>query len=200
MRSSEILDAYTLLFKSLETIVSQTENKIADDSADPYFKTNVNFLAKSFLINLCCYLESFLKEISHAYVAETKARLNAAKVPHNLIIWSTIKNESKHKDWKYGEFELSISRKDIDEELSGNPFKTATFFRKLGIDVEKIDEFQTGKELINAVVAKRNSIIHHNDSATDISMGDIIQYAGEFKKYMAAINTAFLIASNHANE
>lgn len=200
MKSSEILDAYTLLFRSLETIVSQTENKIADDSADPYFKMNVNFLAKSFLINLCCYLESFLKEISHAYVAETKVRLKAAKVPHNLIIWAANKNDSKPKDWKYGEFELSVSRKDIDEELSGNPFKTAAFFRKLGIDVEKIDEFQTGKELINAVVAKRNSIIHHNDSATDISMRDIIQYAGEFKKYMTAINTAFLIASNDANE
>ena len=196
MKSTEILGRYTLLLCDLESIVTQTEKRVTTDTGDDYFITNVNFLTKSFLISLCCYLESFLKDISHAYIIETQERIQAAKVPHNLVIWSASKGEIKDKDWRFGSFELAITPKDIDTELSGNPFRTANFFRKLGINAEKIVEFQDSKDLVNTVVAKRNNVIHHNDSAADISMGDILLYATHFKRYMVAINTAFSSSTN----
>lgn len=192
MKRTEIHAQYVLLFSNFESIVTETQNRITNDDADPYFTEHINFLTKSFLINICSYLESYLKDISYSYISEIQTRIQATNIPHNLIIWSSSKGEVKDKDFKFGSFVLTLSPKDIDAELSGNPFKTASFLRKLGINVEKNVAYQKNKDLINTIVAKRNNVIHHNDSATDISMGDILYYTRHFKEYMAAINAAFL--------
>jgi RiboL-PSP-HEPN len=193
VKRAEILGRYTALFCDLEVIVMQTEKRITDDPPDSYFAAHVNFLTKSFLISLCCYLESFLKEIANAYVLETQERIRAAKVPRNLLVWAT-NRDVKPSDLKFELFELSLTRKDIDAELSGNPFKTAKCLQLLGVDVNVVDEFKNSKELVNTVVAKRNNVIHHNDTAVDISMGDILLYVGHFKRYMTAVDAAFLVA------
>ena len=195
MKRAEILGRYTALFCDLEDIVKQTEKRITGDPPDSYFSSNVNFLTKSFLISLCCYLEAFLKEIANAYVLETQERIRAAKVPRNLLLWST-NREVKQSELKFDMFELSLTRKDIDAELSGNPFKTAKCLQLLGVDVSAVDEFKNSKELVNTVVAKRNNVIHHNDTAVDISMGDILLYVGHFKRYMTSVDNAFSLAGH----
>ena len=136
MNLTEIVDRYALLSSELEQIISDAERRITADPPDPYFVANANFLTKSFLISLCCYLEVFLKEIANAHVSNAKQQIINAKVPHNLLTWSVVR-EVKEKDLRFGTFELSLTAKEIDEELSGNPFRTAKCFRFLGVDLGK---------------------------------------------------------------
>ena len=182
-------DRYSLLFSELQQTVTDTEKRITADPPETYVVNHVNFLTKSFLISLCCYLESFLKEIANEHVTNAKRRILSAQVPHNLLIWS-LNREVKDKDLRSSFFDLPVTKKDIDDELSGNPFRTAKYFRYLGIDLESVAEFTANKDLVNMVVAKRNNIIHHNESATDISLGDIRTYSGHFKVYVKAIANA----------
>lgn len=189
MNVTEIVDRYASLSSELEKIISDAESRITSDPVDVYFVTNANFLTKSFLISLCCYLEVFLKEIANAHVLNVKQRIGAANVPHNLLIWSLIR-DVKEKDLRLGSFDLSVTTKDIDDELSGNPFRTAKCFRLLGVDLDNEVEFSANKELVNMVVAKRNSIIHHNDTAADVSLGDIRVYSRQFQAYVRAIAVA----------
>jgi hypothetical protein len=141
-------------------------------------------------------LEVFLKEIAIAHVAEVKQRIVNAKVPHNLLTWSLVR-DVKDTHLRFEIFELPITSKEIDDELSGNPFRTAKCFRKLGVELDTVAAFVNNKDIINAVVAKRNNIIHHNDTAADVSLGDIRVYSNHFKIYIAAIAQA-VIAANPA--
>lgn len=191
MNLTEIVTRFESLSSELEQIISEAESRITADPADPYFVRNANFLTKSFLISLCCYLEVFLKEIANAHVSNAKQRILAAKVPHNLILWSVTRDD-KEKNSRFGPFDLPLTSKEIDDELSGNPFRTAKCFRLLGVDLDAVDDFATKKEHVNTVVAKRNSIIHHNDTAADVSLGDIRVYSGHFKVYVRAIANAVL--------
>jgi hypothetical protein len=189
MNSAEIVNRYTDLARELEKIVFDAEKRITTHPVDPYFVNNANFLTKSFLISLCCYLEVFLKEMANAHVDNAKIKLRAAKIPHNLLVWSLVR-DSKDKDMRLGHFALPLIAKDIDDELSGNPFRTAKCFLKLGVDLDKEIGFVRNKEFVNMVVAKRNSIIHHNDTATDVSLGDIRVYRSYFDEYARAIALA----------
>lgn len=173
-------------FTELEAIIVDTESRITGDPPDEYLLQHANFLTKSFLISLCCYLEISLKEIARAHVESVKHRLLAANIPHNILAWA-LNREIKDKDMKQGAFALPITAKEIDDELSGNPFRTAKCFSKLGIDLEVVSGFTENKDLVNQVVSKRNNIIHHNDSATDISLGDVRVYSGHFRIYVRAI-------------
>lgn len=189
MNLTEIVDRYASLSLELEQIISDAESRITADPADVYFVTNANFLTKSFLISLCCYLEVFLKEIANAHVSNVKQQILNAKVPHNLLTWSVIR-DVKDKDLRFGTFELPLTAKEIDDELSGNPFRTAKCFRLLGVELDAVAAFAATKDLVNTVVAKRNNIIHHNDTAADVSLGDIRVYSGHFNVYIRAIADA----------
>lgn len=189
MSLAEIVTRYESLTSELELIIAGAEARITAEPADSYFISNANFLTKSFLISLCCYLEVFLKEIAIAHVSNAKQRMLNAKVPHNLLTWAVDRNV-KNNNLRFGTFDLSLTAKDIDDELSGNPFRTAKCFRLLGIDLDADSEFIATKDIVNTVVAKRNSIIHHNDTAADVSLGDIRGYSGHFKVYVHAIATA----------
>ncbi len=193
MTLTEIVDRYISLSTELEKIVLDAENRITCDPPDDYFVTNANFLTKSFLISLCCYLEVFLKEIANAHVSNAKQRIRDANVPHNLLTWSVVR-DVKDKDLHFGVFDLSLTAKEIDDELSGNPFRTAKCFRLLGVELETVAAFSQTKDLVNTVVAKRNSIIHHNDTAADVSLGDIRGYSGHFKIYASSIAEAVNLA------
>jgi hypothetical protein len=192
---TEIVDRYVLLSAELDKIISDAELRITSEPADIYFTTNANFLTKSFLISLCCYLEVFLKEIATAHVLNARSRIGTAKIPHNLLIWS-LTRDVKEKDLRPGSFDLSVTAKDIDDELSGNPFRTSKCFRLLGIDLDNQEKFSANKDLVNMVVAKRNNIIHHNDTAADVSLGDIRVYSGHFQSYIIGIAEA-VGSANH---
>lgn len=189
MNLDEIVARYQTLSTELAQIIADAEGRITAEPADMYFVKNANFLTKSFLISLCCYLEVFLKEIANAYVSNVKARLVSANVPHNLLTWSVVR-DVKEKDLRFQRFGISLTSKEIDDELSGNPFKTSKCFRLLGIELDAVPEFAANKEMINTIVAKRNNIIHHNDTATDLSLGDIRVYQSHFDVYIRAIASA----------
>ncbi len=177
------------LFVELEQIIADAERRITADPPDEYLVTHANFLTKSFLISLCCYLEVSLKEIANNHVAKAKKRIVDANVPHNLLAWS-MNRKIKDEDLRFEDFCLPLTAKEIDDELSGNPFRTAKCFRWLGVDLDKVPQFSANKEMVNMVVAKRNSIIHHNDTAADVSLGDVRIYSGHFQRYVHAIAQA----------
>ena len=47
--------------------------------------------------------------------------------------------------------------------------------------------FNENKDLVGTVVAKRNSIIHYNDEAMDISFTDLLYFIDVFLVYMDAV-------------
>lgn len=189
MSFEAIVARYDELASRLDRIIADAEHRITTEPADVYFVENANFLTKSFLISLCCYLEVFLKEIANAHLNNVNLRLLNSKLPHNLLAWS-FSREVKDKDLSFKVFELALTPKEIDDELSGNPFRTAKCFKLLGVDLEKVPEFVANKDMINSVVAKRNNIIHHNDAAVDLSLGDIRVYSSHFSAYIRAISSA----------
>lgn len=189
MNPAPFVQRYENLSAELVRISSEAEQRILGDPADEYFVRNANFLTKSFLISLCCYLEAFLKEIANSYVDTIKERAASAKIPHNLVSWSLSK-DGKIKDMQFSSFSLAVTSKEIDDELSGNPFRTYDCFQLLGVDLNCAPNFSEKKDIIKSVVAKRNKIIHHNDTATDISLGDIRAYSEHFTVYVRAIAEA----------
>lgn len=187
---AEIHKRYQSLFTDLESIVSTTSSRVTAEDVDPYFEENINFLTKSFLISLCCYLEAYSKELANAYVADVAQRVALAKIPHNLLYAATTE-KTKKANLEFKVFELPNMAENIDAMLSGNPFKTADCLKAIGVDLNSISEYKIRKELIHFVVAKRNKIVHHNDFAMDISLGDVKIYCGNFKQYIDCINQAF---------
>ena len=141
------------------------------------------------MINICTYLEAYLQDACFEYVKNINERLLNANVPHNFLYWQ-ISKEVKDKDLKFIHASYPLKKKDIAEDISGNPYKTIKAFRLIGIDLEKNSGFQEHKEIVNSVVVKRNNIIHHNDNAIDVSFSDLISYIDSFLKYMKAIENA----------
>lgn len=76
------------------------------------------------------------------------------------------------------------------DEISANPYRTLKLFQSLGIDLSKKETFENNKDLVNTIVTKRNNIVHHNDTAADISFGDLKTYIGVIIPYMAAVKEA----------
>lgn len=177
---------YLGLFNSLKEIIVKSQERLVQDVPDPFFVDHSNFLVKSYLICLCSYLEAFLKDVALEHVDRIKQQIIQANVPHNIVVWS-LDTKVQDKDLAYKQFSLPLSKKDVDDELSGNPFRTAKLFCYIGIDLESNEEFKRNRELVNAVVAKRNNIIHHNDAATDTSLGDLLGHINVFIEYAKAI-------------
>lgn len=186
MTYAQTYSHYLGLFNSLKEIIDKSKMRLVQEPPDIFFVEHSNFLVKSYLICLCSYLEAFLKDMAFEHVNNIKQRIIQANVPYNIVVWS-LDAEIKDKELAYKQFALPLSKKDVDDELSGNPFRTAKLFCYMGIDLESNDEFKRNKELVNAVVAKRNNIIHHNDDATDTSLGDIFGYIDVFIEYAKAI-------------
>jgi hypothetical protein len=104
-----------------------------------------------------------------------------------LVRWC-LARDVKDKDLVFGQLDLGITRRDLSDELSGNPGKTIALFRRIGIDLRTSPQFETCKDAVGSIVAKRNNVIHHNDSAADVSMKDLLSYADQFLVYMRAVD------------
>ena len=87
---------------------------------------------------------------------------------------------------------LKYQKKELSDQLSGNPYKTISLFRFLGVDIAMEEGFQSCKQLVSSVVIKRNSIVHHNDRAMDISFSDLINYIDTFLLYMKSIDKSVI--------
>ncbi|MBW2742138.1 MAG: hypothetical protein JRE64_25605 [Deltaproteobacteria bacterium] len=189
MPAKALYEKYENLYISLRTIISTSQQRVLSEEHDELFSSNVNFFVKSYMINICNYLEAFLQDIAFEYSKGINERLKKANIPHNYVYWQVSK-EVKDKEMKFVDANYPVSKKDISDSLSANPYKTIKVFRLLGIDLIKEETFQDNKELVNSVVVKRNNIIHHNDNAMDISFSDLLSYVDVFLEYMKSINQA----------
>lgn len=187
MSTSPNFNKFSLVCDNLIGIISETERRIVDDGGDSFFTDNINFFTKSYLINLCTYLESYLKEICVEYLECIKIVSINAALPHNLILWSQNK-ECKETQMAYKSFEIAITKKDIDDELSGNPFRTAKLFKLLGVNLEGNPLFQSNKDIVNSIISKRNKVIHYNDTAGDVALGDLKNYTFVFIAHAKCID------------
>lgn len=188
MNEQEIHDKYVNLFEKLKEIIQQTQDRIICSDPDPFFEDNVNFFVKSFLINICAYLESYLKEIAFKRIVVINDRLSRILIPRNLVQWEILRSkEIKDNDLKFENLKISIKKSDLDEHISGNPYRTIALFKKIGIDLNAIDSFVCKKDIVNSIVVKRNNVVHHNSHASDVSMADLIIYIDNIIDYIDSI-------------
>lgn len=189
MSNNKYYEKYELLFTSLAEIIKTSERRVLQESPDFLFVSNVNFFVKSYLINICTYLEAFLQDTASEIHKDLCVRLNEARIPHNFLLWKTAK-KIEDKDLKFKNATLIHAKDSISDALSANPYRTLKLFRYLGINLVNEPVFEQNKDLVLSIVNKRNNIIHHNDVANDISFTDILSYIEIFLIYMAAIQVA----------
>lgn len=189
----------TKVFKGFEEKLEDLRKTVNDCniiiiSEEPlgFVYENANFLTKSFLISLCGYLETYLKDALEILIIDYNDRITRENFPYNLIRWS-IENKDKSdskvqslldkKKARFEDLSIKLKKKDLDAFISGNPFRTRELFAMFGIELDSIEDFNEKKDSINQIVVKRNNVLHHNDDASDLSNKDIIQYIDEVQDY-----------------
>ncbi|MBD2614366.1 hypothetical protein H6G94_24345 [Nostoc punctiforme FACHB-252] len=194
MSEQEIHDKYVNLFEKLKEIIKETQDRIIFSDPDPFFEDNLNFFVKSFLISICAYLESYLKEIAFRRIDVINSKLSKLSIPRNLVQWELLRHkEIKDNDLKFEYLKISIKKNDLDEHISGNPYRTIALFKKIGMDLNAIEGFVYKKDIVTSIVVKRNNIVHHNSHASDVSMADLMIYIDNIIDYMDAITQAVKI-------
>ncbi len=186
MSTNDFFEKNKSQLELLKEIIKESSDRVLSDEPDELFSTNVNFFVKSYLISICTYLESYLQEISFELAKGICERANSANIPHNFLYWMTVK-EIKEKDLKFTAATFNITKEKISDELSGNPYKTIKLFRFLGINLSNEAEFTNKKDAVNALVNKRNQIVHHNNAANDVSFNDLLHSIDLVVSYMEII-------------
>ena len=177
MNNSTVLTNYIGLFTELNLLNKETEQKVLLENPDEFITRNINFFTKSFTITICAYLESFLKDVSMTIIDDTNIKLSETKIAYNLVKWSVLKKkelkELNDNELLFEDLKIDIKRKELDDFISGNPYKTEKLFNKIGIKLYENSQYREHKDKVQTIVNKRNNIVHHNDSASDISFQDI---------------------------
>ncbi|MBE0472187.1 MAG: hypothetical protein IBX55_22105 [Methyloprofundus sp.] len=186
MEYSALYEKYYGLLSALRVIIEQSQERVIGDEPDVLFASNINFFVKSYLINICTYLEAYLQDVAFEHASRITERLMQAKIPHNFLYWRLSK-DTKEKDWKFENASYKCEKKELSDVISGNPGKTIAAFRSIGVDLISSDSFSQHTDLVGSIVSKRNSIIHHNDDASDISFSDLLENIDVFLEYMQSI-------------
>mgnify|MGYP000097163747 CR=1 FL=1 len=177
MSSSIVLKNYIELLADLNVLNKETEQRVIAKDPDEFVIRNINFFTKSFTITICAYLESFLKDVSMMIIDDTNRKLSETKIAYNLVKWSVSKKkdlkELNDNELNFEDLKIDITKKELDDFISGNPHKTEKLFKKIGIKLYENDKYKEHKDKIQTIVNKRNQIVHHNDNASDISFTDI---------------------------
>lgn len=178
---------YRVGLAELRTMVDRVEKEVIDANDQAQLVTdNMNFFTKAFLISLCAYLEMCVKAIASSLAKELEERVRAAKIPLALVEW---KYEKKRKGESSSgakqHLSVQLTSKDLDDLISGNVYRTRDALALLGIDLAANKaEWEGWKELVQSIVTRRNNIVHHNDSASDLSFGDIRGYISNVEAYI----------------
>ena len=189
MDKSSYIDSYQEQYTKLVEIIDETNKSLISDEPDKFIVDNVNFFTKSFLVMMCAYLESYLKDALMVIIDDVNLRLDSTKIPHNLIKWTlNIEKEFKENEYKFEHLKIKLKKKELDEYISGNPFKTRDLFKKFGIALDKNETFNLQKDIINTIVVKRNKVVHHNDEASDISNIDLKDFIEILRNYLTTID------------
>ena len=178
---------YKAILLALDNVVSESEKRVQLEPADALFGDNVNLFVKAYLVSLCSYLEAFLIDLAFDYAEGLRAQISSLNIPHNFIHWGL---GQRAKQQRFQALTIKFSRRDVSDLLSPNPYRTAQAFAQLGIDLTASPNFQAERELVETIVRKRNDIIHHNDSASDVSFSDVRQYIQTTIAYMQIVSDA----------
>jgi RiboL-PSP-HEPN len=199
-----IAETYKIGLSELDLIVRATECEVIDGSGNSLLITgNVNFFTKSFLISTCAHLEMCIKEVVFAAALELDGRLLAASIPMSIFEWRfNSKKKGDPSGLQNQRVSIGMTKKEVDDLVSGNVFKTKDALALVGIDLSTDKaSWETWKELIQAMVTRRNNIVHHNDDASDLSLGDIRGYIKSTISYIDFIvfscNSACNIQHNY---
>ena len=197
MSSISVLATYLSLLEDLTLLNGETERKVISETPDVFITRNINFFTKSFMITLCAYLESFLKDITMVVIDDANTKLTTSKVAYNLVKWSVTKKkdlqELNDNELKFEALSIKITKRELDDFISGSPYKTEKLFNKIGIKLLDNETHQLQREKIISIVEKRNKIVHHNDSASDISFADIQANISYITNYMTNLNNIIML-------
>lgn len=174
---------------ALQKVIQISGERVIQPEPDELFIENINLFIKAYLVSICTHLESYLQELAFNHATQINNRIQLAKIPTNFATWR-ITPKYKPADLKYEILNLEVSKKDVSENISGNPYRTIALFRLLGIQIENDADFQSKRSIVNSIVEKRNNIIHHNDNANDITFNDLISYIENVIIYMSGIKKA----------
>lgn len=166
----------------LSAMVCVAEKDVIRSAAAASILTgHINFFTKSFLISACAHLEMCIKEIIFYLMSDIDVRLTGASVPFSAL------------EWRYGAkkrseqpmLAINMTRKEVDDLVSGNVYRTKEALSLVGIDISK-DKYtwEAWKDVIQGIVTRRNNIVHHNDNASDISFGDVQIHISSMIEYI----------------
>lgn len=189
MNSEQLFEKYKVMLYALQKVIQISGERVIQPEPDELFIENINLFIKAYLVSICTHLESYLQELAFNHATQINNRIQLAKIPTNFATWR-ITPKYKTADLKYEILNLEVSKKDVSENISGNPYRTIALFRLLGIQIENDADFQSKRSIVNSIVEKRNNIIHHNDNANDITFNDLISYIENVIIYMSGIKKA----------
>lgn len=192
-----ILDDHLDLLTSLRVQIRITEDYLIRDES--YFKDHITFFTRSFIVNLCSYIESYIKHLFRTVISGFETELQKLHIPQELILWAIKKDAPKEPTTRLSgfvpDFQIFSNQKALNEFIesyaSPNPDKIIKGFRLIGIYLDYFDDFHTGDELrerITTLVSKRNQIIHHNDAAGDLTFADVSEYINVVERFFRRIH------------
>ena len=200
MDYSDVISSCKEILRELDAMVAATEREvISGDHGVKLITDNVNFFTKSFLITLCAHLETCVKDTVYSIAVDIDTRLNHAAIPVAIVEWRYNQKPKKNeKEASSSLCKIGLSKKEVDDLVSGNVYKTKETLLLVGVDLaSNKPEWETWKELIQSIVTRRNNIVHHNDDASDLSFSDIRTYLRSVREYLDFIGKA-CCAANHA--
>lgn len=173
--------------RELEAMVKKTELAVIEGAnTTPLVTDNVNFFTKSFLISACAHLEMCIKEIVFELATDIDARLSMAAIPASIVEWRL--TQKKRVETNSGDkplLRVNMTKKEVDDMVSGNVYRTREALAIVGVELsDNKEQWESWKDSIQAIVTRRNNIVHHNDDASDLSMGDIKVHIQSIIKYI----------------
>lgn len=176
MNIEAVVEVYKKGLTELDAMVCATEREVIGGSNNVLLVTNnINFFTKSFLISVCAHLEMCIKDIVFEVAGDIDTRLSAASIPASIIEWRySQKKRSESVNERSNRLAIGMTKKEVDDLVSGNVYKTKEALALVGVDLAADkSKWESWKEIIQAVVTRRNNIVHHNDNASDIALGDV---------------------------
>lgn len=186
--------------QELSLMILETEQQVIGSVGNvPLITTNVNFFTKSFLISACAHLEMCIKEVVFEIAKEIDSRFSAASIPYALLEWRySIKKKQESGNRPSFPPSIKMTKKEVDDLVSGNVHKTKEALSIVGVDLAaNTEDWEGWKDKIQTLVTRRNNIVHHNDNASDLSLGDINSYVQMILDYIDFIVS--VCQSQHPN-
>jgi len=175
MSPAAVAEVYKKGLAELDSIVSVTELEVISGRNNVLLQANnINFFTKSFLISACAHLEMCVKDVVFEVARDVDTRLTSASIPSAIVEWRL--SQKKRSDPASGSVRLSIgmTKKEVDDLVSGNVYRTKEALLLVGVDLAAdVSAWEVWKDRIQTIVTRRNNIVHHNDDASDVSLGDV---------------------------